>query len=397
MAPSARGGRPDGFGVQPWTRRDFLRRAGQTGIFLAAGGGSLLSACGPADDTTTAPTAGNTGGTGGTDELVINSFGGAWNEALQLGFIDDFQRETGIKVTLLSTWDIAKSRAAVESGNRPPEDLLDNALPFAAPLHRDGLLAEITYDDFDQTTLELIPEGAKAPYAIDYGGFAFALAWDTEVFPEDGEQPVNWASMWDTERFPGKRGMMNWSIEPQPEFPLLADGVAPDELYPLDIDRALRKMDELRDDIPTFPDSTSAYVQSLVDRQVVMQPGYTHRLRALVDAGVDRIGISYEQARVSTQAFTVWENAPNRANAMKFLDFIIRPDVQGKWAQAGKTIPVNPEGFEHITPEVRETLKAVESGTAWTVNWPWYAELRDDGQSNFEYVIDRWSEWLEQA
>src|SRR5882724_4867660 len=65
---------------------------------------------------------------GSAGKLVINSYGGSWGQAIQLGLIDLFQRETGIEVTLLSTWDIAKSKAALQSGNPPPEDILDTEL-----------------------------------------------------------------------------------------------------------------------------------------------------------------------------------------------------------------------------------------------------------------------------
>lgn len=386
--------------LEPWlhplSRRAFLAKVGLGGIALTSSGG-LLTGCSRASTETasTPQAAGSTGG--GSGKLVVNSFGGSWNEGHQLGFIDGFQQETGIEVTLLSTWDIAKSSAAVESGNLPPEDILDNALPFAAPLQRDGLLADIDYDRFDPDVLDALPESAKASYALDYGGFAFALAYDGDVYPAQGDQPTNWADMWDLERFPGARGMMDWSIEPQPEFALLADGVDPKDLYPIDIDRALRKMEELRPHIPKFYDATSAYVQSLVDRQVVMHPGYTHRLRKLMAAGLDRIQISYEQARVSTQAFTVWKNAPNSESAMAFLAYIVRPDVQGRWAQSANTIPIHPGGFEYIPSETRKQLSAVEDGTAWPVNWEWYAEFGEDDKTNLELVSQRWTEWLEQG
>ena len=58
-----------------------------------------------------------------------------------------------------------------------------------------------------------------------------------------GTQPVTWADFFDTKKFPGKRA---WPAEyftgGTMEAALLADGVAPDEIYPIDYERATAKI-----------------------------------------------------------------------------------------------------------------------------------------------------------
>jgi putative spermidine/putrescine transport system substrate-binding protein len=46
-------------------------------------------------------------------------------------------------------------------------------------------------------------------------------------------------------RFPGPRSLRNHPVD-NLEFALLADGAAMDKLYPIDMDRAFRKLDEIR-------------------------------------------------------------------------------------------------------------------------------------------------------
>jgi putative spermidine/putrescine transport system substrate-binding protein len=327
-------------------------------------------------------------------KLVINSWGGAWGQAIQLGLIDSFERETGIDVVLLSTWDVAKSKAAIQSGNPPPEDILDYDLPGAIALNRDRLLAEIDYKVFDKEDLEKIPTYARQPFALGWGQFAIGLCYDNEVFKTEAKQPKNWSDFWDFEKFPGKRGMLAWPNEAQPEFGLIADGVAPENLYPLDLERALAKLTELRPHVPKFPTSPAILGQMIVDRQVAMEACFTHRIQKLIDGGLTRLSISFDQARVQTEYFMVWKNAPNRENAMKFLAYIIKPQPQATWAQIGNTGPLNPAAFKHIAADVADKLPTSPSyKTIWPKNDEWYSSSGAGGKTNREVLEKMWNEW----
>lgn len=326
-------------------------------------------------------------------ELVINSFGGGWGQAIQLGLIDGFEQETGIDVILLSTWDVAKSKAAIQSGNPPPEDILDTNLATAVALNRDGLLAEIDYARFNQDTLAAIPDYARPPFAVGWGQFAIGLCYDKEAFGE-GNAPSGWADYFDQENFPGPRGMLAWPAEPQPEFGLIADGVAVDELYPLDLDRAFARLDELKDHVPQFPSSPAVLGQMLVDRQVVMEACFTHRVQKLVDGGLSRIGISFDEARLQTEFFVVWKDAPNMENAMRFLAYILEARPQATWAQIGNTGPLNPMAFDLIADDVKDKLPTSPSHTTlWPKDAAWYSTMNDDGLTNREVIENRWNEW----
>lgn len=68
----------------------------------------------------------------------------------------------------------------------------------------------------------------------------------------DGEQPQSWADFWNTGKWPGKRGLCR-TPKFTFEIALLADGVAPDEIYDVlsseeGVDRAFAKLDEIKDD-----------------------------------------------------------------------------------------------------------------------------------------------------
>lgn len=79
--------------------------------------------------------------------------------------------------------------------------------------------------------------------------WSVALTYDGNKLTGDNV-PKSWADFWDVEKFPGKRGLRK-GAKYALEVALLADGVAPDELYdvlgtPEGVDRAFAKLDELR-------------------------------------------------------------------------------------------------------------------------------------------------------
>jgi putative spermidine/putrescine transport system substrate-binding protein len=72
------------------------------------------------------------------------------------------------------------------------------------------------------------------------------LAWDRDKFPA----VPTWADFWDVAKIPGKRGLEK-SVRGSLEFALMADGVAPGDVYKTlasseGVDRAFRKLDQLK-------------------------------------------------------------------------------------------------------------------------------------------------------
>ena len=66
-----------------------------------------------------------------------------------------------------------------------------------------------------------------------------------------------------------KRGMLTNLQNGILEYPLLADGVAPDKLYPLNVDRSLKKLDSIRNDT-IFAPNVGVLQQDVASGQVDM-------------------------------------------------------------------------------------------------------------------------------
>src|SRR5260221_1125283 len=74
--------------------------------------------------------------------------------------------------------------------------------------------------------------------------FSYVMAFNKTAFKD--RQPSTWKDFWNVKDFPGKR-MLGGSCVGGLECALLADGVPPDKIYPIDLPRALAKIKEIKE------------------------------------------------------------------------------------------------------------------------------------------------------
>ena len=140
--------------------------------------------------------------------------------------------------------ELALIEAQVTSG-KVEWDLAENSNLGAFTLAGKDMLETIDYARWTRRSSARSTAAVKGEYSV----------WHLLLVVPAGLQrpssrrahPANWADFWDVERSRRPRGMTEMDFEPPPlETALLAQGVAPDELYPLDIDAAFRSLDEIR-------------------------------------------------------------------------------------------------------------------------------------------------------
>jgi len=95
-----------------------------------------------------------------------------------------------------------------------------------------------------------LPNGAAMPEAyrslIRWPTSSIRACWPTvRRNSRRRRRPTAGPIFWDVKKFPGRRALRNHR-SPRWEAALMADGVAPDKLYPLDVDRAFKKLEEIQ-------------------------------------------------------------------------------------------------------------------------------------------------------
>lgn len=201
-------------------------------------------------------------GTACAKEVIIASTGGAYDRALKEAWFDPFTEQTGIRVKIVSATNAemrAKASAMVKAGNVSWDLYLDGEIQSESDAHR-----QVTEDlsEFCETFANRADLTANA---CSRGGALLQSTATLLVYRKDVSgvpEPQTWADMWDISKFPGGRAFPNfddpWRVL---AAALLADGVKRDDLFPLDVERAFKKLNEIRPSISLWWKSGDQSVQ----------------------------------------------------------------------------------------------------------------------------------------
>ncbi len=222
----------------------------------------------------------------------------------------------------------AKASAMVKAGNVSRDLYLDGEIQSESEAHRlvTEDLSEFCKAFADRSDL---PENACAPGGALLQSTATLLVYRKEK--EGRREPRTWADMWNISEFPGGRAFPNFD-DPRRVLAaaLLADGVKRDELFPLDVDRAFKKLDEIRPAVSLWWKSGDQSVQGFRNNEYALGQIWLTRARALQAEGLP-IGWSYEASFLVGDRIALVKGAPNREKCTQTHSFLARKsDRPGK-------------------------------------------------------------------
>ena len=195
--------------------------------------------------------------------------------------------------------------------------------------------------------------------------------------------------MWNVANFPGPRTLEDLSVDVGVlEGALLADGVPLNKLYPLDVDRAFRKLREIRKYVAKFWSSAAVPAQMLADKDAVIGTIPANRVIVLQKAGAP-VGFTWNQAAIESQVLCVLKGAPNLANAYKYIDFALEPKQQAAIAQIAGFGPLNRKAFNYLTPAQTKNLPTSPQHLkeGFFINMQWWFDNR-------ARVLRQWQSFL---
>ncbi|AIY44096.1 ABC transporter [Collimonas arenae] len=285
--------------------------------------------------------------------LTVVNFGGANGAAQKVAYIDPYAKASGDKITVVEfNGELAKVKAMVEA-KKVSWDAVEVDAGDIGRACEEGLLEKI---DFSKI-------GNKAdfnPAAIHECGVG-AFVWST-VLAYDADKlksaPKSWADFWDTKKFPGKRALKK-GAENNLEFALMADGVAPKDVYKLlgtkaGVDRAFKKLDELKPNIQWW-EAGAQPPQFLVAGDVVMSSAFNGRIDAAQREGKN-LKVSWTGSIYTLDFWVIPKGTPNKADAEKFVAFASKPESQKAYASNISYGPVNNQALKLLDPKVLANL-----------------------------------------
>lgn len=173
------------------------------------------------------------------------------------------------------------------------------------------------------------------------------------------------------------------------EVALLADGVSPDELYPLDYERALRKWDTIRDDI-VFYKALGDGQEQLSAKRVAMSVITSTRFILTKEQGSPYEPV-WNQNIATFANYAIPKDAPNLEAAKAALQYMATPEAQEAHERLLYTGPALKEyELDADAPEMLKKYSPALPEIAAQRVYPdqlWYKD-------NFAEAADKWNNWL---
>ena len=287
---------------------------------------TLVSACGGSAATTTPTTAPTTAPASmaapGTAEictspkvpagttLTISSYGGAYQEAQRKAWFEPYAKLTGVTIVESEESSNATIKAQVESG-QVTWDVVDVGNDFGLEGNAD-ILEPL---DFNLIPKDEILPGFADTYRVAAITYGIVMAYRTDKF---STTPESWADFFDLTKFPGKRGLYDYSTGGVLELALLGDGVAPADLYPLDVPRALAKLDTIKDSIVWWSSGAKSQEQ-IGSGEVVMSQMWNGRAWSAKNVDGKPVEVQWNQQLLVADYWVVPKGTPNKDQAMQFI------------------------------------------------------------------------------
>ena len=285
--------------------------------------------------------------------INVATYGGVLNDYLASVFAVPFEKETGIKVNLGANASLALAKLQNTSGGPAQWDIISlNSSEYPAAIDQ-KVIAPYDYNIIGSAN---IPPEYKLPYGVKFSLYLFVMAWDKRVISDD-RAPKTLAEFWDTERYKGKRSLYgNIADGSILEFALLADGVALDKLYPLDVERALRSLDRLGRGNIIWHTTNQEPVQQLTSGAVALATAFDGRLILANRAG-GQLGFTPDYGAVSGNLYCVTASSARKTEAYRFLNYMLNEaKADAEYMKLTNYAIPNTKALAMVPPEVLAVL-----------------------------------------
>jgi putative spermidine/putrescine transport system substrate-binding protein len=290
--------------------------------------------------------------------LTFASYGGAYQAAQRKALLDPI--ETLMKITFKedTLTGIADVRAQVRA-NAVKWDVADLGGASCARGEAEGLFEPL---DYSVIKTDGIDKSMIHPHWIGVIYYSTVIAWNTQKYGQNG--PQTWADFWDTKKFPGTRSLSRGASETF-EVALMADGVDPDKLYPLDVDRALMSLAKIKSNVVAWWASGAQSAQLLKDGEADMVAIWNGRAGAVIKDGA-KAAITYNQGIFNTDCLVIPKGAKNVALAQKAIALMVSPDLQANIPKYIEYGPTNAKAFDtgKISPEEAAKINSSPANAA---------------------------------
>lgn len=254
-----------------------------------------------------------------------------WTEYVPEGLLDEFTKQTGIKVIVSSLESNETMYSKLKTlGNKGGYDVIAPTSYFVSKMAREGMLKELDHSKLP-VIKELDPNMLNRPY--DEGNKyslpqlfgATGIAYNTET--QDPNKFQSWGDLWNAE-FKGKIQMLD---DPRELFniALLKMGKDPNTKDPALLKQAYEELLKLKSNISSFNSDNPA--STFISGETEIGLLWNGSVRIAKNEGVN-INTVYPQegTMLWIDNLAIPANAKNVENAYKLINYLLSADVSEK-------------------------------------------------------------------
>jgi putative spermidine/putrescine transport system substrate-binding protein len=321
-------------------------------------------------------------------QLTVVSFGGAYQEGQSKALFQPAAKALGITIKEETYTGIADLRLKVKAG-AVTWDIVASGSGSAARAGAEGILEKLDYKAIDVSSF--LP-GMHQEHCVGGDVFSTVLAWNTKTYGDKG--PQSWADFWDVKKFPGKRSYRK-SVAGALEPALMADGVPAEKVYevlsaPGGIERAIKKIKELKPHVAVWWSSGAQHAQLMKDGEVDMITGWNGRFDVVAKDGA-KVAYTFNQGLADYDCYAIAKGAPNKDLAMKFLAEISKPQYQAEFTKYITYGPTNKKAYDLGTIEAAYAKRLPShpdnAGKQLTINLDWYIKFEEKASAAYQNML----------
>ena len=314
--------------------------------------------------------------------LSVMSFGGSYQDAQRKAFFEPYAKATGTRFNEQEYGgEIAKIKAMVEAGG-VSLDVVDVDGPGAQQGCDDGLYEKLDWSRIGNRA-DWRP-GTANDCAAGTVVYATVLAYDGDK-TKDG--PTRIADIFDTKRFPGKRGLWKNPVS-NLEFALIADGVPAAEVYtvlatPEGVNRAFRKLDTIKKDVVWWEAGAQA-PQLLASGEVAMTTAWNGRISGANKEG-KHFRIVWDHPLLDTDYWVIPRGAKNQAASYAFIKWTVQPDNLARMPAYIPYGPVTTAAAEAVPAQYAADLPTTPANgaTAFATDYSFWGDQGEELRKRF--------------
>lgn len=282
--------------------------------------------------------------------IVVRDDGGIYTKAYGECFYKPFTQKTGIEVVGVqaNAEPVAQIKSMVETKNYT-WDMGKISQPAILLLTEGGKVYLEKHGLENDPNVRTIPKQFMSPYGVGTNVYSTVLAYRTDAF-KNRKAPNSWADLWNVKDFKGRRAIRKHPFDTLEES-LMAAGVPPASLYPLNLDQAFANLDKIKPSVDVWWNSGAQATQLLTSGEVDMIATWASRPQQAIADGAP-VAIVWNQNLWGVDNWSILAGTPNADACREFIKFasdVKRMAQQGDYYPAGVT---QPEAFKFMKPEV---------------------------------------------